>query len=108
MEDFEILQVGILRIDVELDASHGDIEVDTVEDLAESRSALETCKRLLVRGATVGRLGARKDQTYPVPHCSTLVIFNWSRLLSHATSSCLQRPHCQNGGILHDVDPRIY
>lgn len=27
--------------------------------------------------------------TYPVPHCSTLVMFSCSRLLSHATSSCL-------------------
>jgi hypothetical protein len=27
--------------------------------------------------------------TYPVPHCSTLVMFSWRRLFSHATSSCL-------------------
>lgn len=26
---------------------------------------------------------------YPVPHCSTFVMFNWRRLLSHASSSCL-------------------
>jgi hypothetical protein len=36
LEDLEILQVCILRIDVELHPGHWDIEVDTVEDLAES------------------------------------------------------------------------
>lgn len=27
---------------------------------------------------------------HPVPHCSIFVMFSWSRLLSHATSSCLR------------------
>lgn len=27
--------------------------------------------------------------TYPVPHCSTLVMLSWRRLLSHEMSSCL-------------------
>jgi hypothetical protein len=28
--------------------------------------------------------------TYPVPHCSTLVMLSWRRLFSHCTSSCLR------------------
>lgn len=38
MEDLEVLQVCVLGIHIELDSGHGDIEVDTVEDLAESRT----------------------------------------------------------------------
>ena len=33
---------------------------------------------------------ARGQLPYPVPHCSTLVTFSCRRLLSHASSSCLQ------------------
>lgn len=79
LEDLEVLQVCVFGIYIELDASHGNIEVDTVEDLAKRRavSRLST-----LEGKIVG-------EAYPVPHCSTLVIFSCSRLLSHATSSCL-------------------
>ena len=38
MEDLEVLQVCILRVDVKLHPGHWDIEVDAVEDLAESRT----------------------------------------------------------------------
>lgn len=36
LEDLEVLQVCVFGIDIEFDSSHGDIEIDTVEDLAES------------------------------------------------------------------------
>lgn len=39
MQDLKILQVCVFGIDVELDSGHRDIEVNTVEDLAESRTA---------------------------------------------------------------------
>ena len=48
LEDLEILQVGILGIDVKLHPGHWDIEVDTIEDLAESRaveSEMSVCRR---------------------------------------------------------------
>lgn len=35
LEDLEVLEVRILGIHVELHSGHGNIEVDTVEDLAE-------------------------------------------------------------------------
>ena len=90
LEDLEILQVCILRVDVKLHPGHWDIEVDAVEDLAESRPVGS-----LVSVAIEGYGGeAGEEITYPVPHCSTLVMFNWRRLLSHATSSCLQRSRC--------------
>ena len=40
MQDLKILQVCVFGIDVKLDSGHGDIEVNAVEDLAESRTAL--------------------------------------------------------------------
>lgn len=33
--------------------------------------------------------GCVKASAYPVPHCSTFVMLSWSRLFSHASSSCL-------------------
>jgi hypothetical protein len=38
LKDLEVLQVCVLSIDVELDPRHGYIEIDTVKDLAESRT----------------------------------------------------------------------
>jgi hypothetical protein len=38
LEDLEILQVCILRVDIELHPGHWDIEVDAVENLTESRT----------------------------------------------------------------------
>lgn len=35
------------------------------------------------------------DETYPVPHCSTLVMLSWRRLFNQATSSCLKKGSCQ-------------
>ena len=34
-EDLEVLEVGVLGVDVKLDARHGDVEEDAVVDLAE-------------------------------------------------------------------------
>jgi hypothetical protein len=48
LKDFEILQVCILSVDVKLHPGHWDIEIDTVEDLAESRtvgSIVSVCHR---------------------------------------------------------------
>jgi len=39
LEDLKVLQVCILRVDVELHPGHWHIEVDTVEDLAEGRTS---------------------------------------------------------------------
>jgi hypothetical protein len=36
LQYLEILYVGIFAVDVELDAGHRDIEINAVEDLAES------------------------------------------------------------------------
>lgn len=36
LQDFEVLDVGVLGVDVELDASHGEIAEDAVEHLAKS------------------------------------------------------------------------
>ncbi len=36
LEDLEVLDIGIFRVDVELDARHGHVEEDAVVDLAES------------------------------------------------------------------------
>lgn len=36
LQNFEILDIGIFRVHVELHSRHGKIHVDTVEDLAES------------------------------------------------------------------------
>jgi hypothetical protein len=38
----------------------------------------------------------RSVQSYPVPHCSILVRFSCSRLLIHASSSCLYSEKCSN------------
>ena len=86
MQDLKILQICVFGIDVELDPGHRYVEVDTIEDLAESRTALLSAgwQGALEENPAAGR-------PYPVPHCSTLVIFSCSRLLSHATNSCLQR-----------------
>ena len=92
LEDLKVLQVCILRIDIELHPGHWYIEVDTVEDLAESR-AVGSLLVFAIEGYE-GRRDWEEEQTYPVPHCSTLVMFSWRRLLSHATSSCLQTSRC--------------
>ncbi len=44
MQDLKILQVRVFGIDVELDSGHRDIEVNAVEDLAESRTALSSAR----------------------------------------------------------------
>jgi len=33
LKNFEVLKVRVLRVHVELDSRHGNIEIDTVEDL---------------------------------------------------------------------------
>lgn len=38
LQDLEVLDVGILGVDVELDTSHGKIAEDAIEYLAESSS----------------------------------------------------------------------
>jgi len=38
LKDFEVLNVGVLAIHVELDAGHGHVEEDAVVDLAEGRA----------------------------------------------------------------------
>ena len=38
LEDLEVLQICVLGVHIELDSGHWDIEVDTIEDLAESRT----------------------------------------------------------------------
>lgn len=87
MKNLEVLQICIFGIHVELNAGHRNIEVDAVEDLAECRSGFEFVNnRWIGAGKIVG-----EGETHPVPHCSTLVTLSCSRLLSHATSSCLLR-----------------
>ena len=44
LKNFEVLQIRILGIDVELDSRHWDIKVDTVEDLAERRTVWLACQ----------------------------------------------------------------
>lgn len=39
LQDLEILQICVFCINVELDSSHRDIEIDAIEDLAESRTS---------------------------------------------------------------------
>lgn len=41
LQNLKVLQICILRVDVELHPGHRQIEVDTVEDLAESRTVLQ-------------------------------------------------------------------
>ena len=41
LKDLEILQVSVFGIDVELDSSHWNIEIDTIEDLTESRTIFQ-------------------------------------------------------------------
>lgn len=73
LEDFEVLQICIFGVDVELDSSHGDIKVDTIEDLAERRAT----QKLAVVPEGYGDWGLwGRGRTYPVPHCSTLVMFS--------------------------------
>jgi hypothetical protein len=38
LEDLEVLQVRVLGIDIKLDSGHRNIEIDTVENLAEGRT----------------------------------------------------------------------
>jgi hypothetical protein len=40
LKDLEVLQVCILRIDIEFDPGHGNIEVDTIENLAEGGTGI--------------------------------------------------------------------
>ena len=47
-----------------------------------------------------------ESKTYPVPHCSTLVRFSWSRLLIHATSSCLQKRVRTPGSVCFQTSER--
>ena len=89
MQDLKILQVCIFGIDVELHSGHWDIEINAVKYLAESCSVSQASacwQGVMGRGLVRGR-----EQTYPVPHCSTLVMFSCSRPFSQASSSCL---HC--------------
>lgn len=70
---------------------------DGVEDLAKGSTihdreytlAIRSQMESLPRGR--GMREGNADHPYPVPHCSILVRFSWSRLLSHASSSCLFR-----------------
>ncbi len=38
LQDLEVLDVGILGVDIELDSGHGDIEEDAIVDLAKGSS----------------------------------------------------------------------
>lgn len=96
LQDLEVLDVGIFGVDVELDAGHGHIAKNAVVYLAEGgakSSPLELVFFSHVPSTTfIGRRrrGSRywvSSRTYPVPHCSTLVILSWRRLFSHARSS---------------------
>jgi len=100
LQHLEVLEVGIFGVDVELHARHGDIHEDAVEDLAKGRSVIVRMvgqlrkQRQLLRGRGKQRRemdGWMSEPTYPVPHCSTLVMLSWRRLLSQPRSSCLDR-----------------
>ena len=95
LQDLEILYVCILGIDVELDARHGNIEEDAVVDLAEGSAVFVGFGRQPQGPSELdgGDAGEGHGATYPVPHCSTLVMLVWRRLLSHCSSSCLWRAH---------------
>jgi hypothetical protein len=82
LQNFEVLQICIFGVDIEFDSGHGYVEEDAVEYLAESSSVV-----LLARNRLKGCGG--KGSTYPVPHCSTLVMLSCNKLLSHCISSCL-------------------
>lgn len=56
LQDFEVLNVQILRVDIELDLGHGHIHVDAVEDLAEGSTGLVLGSLLCLLGG-VGGLG---------------------------------------------------
>ena len=93
LQDLEILNVCPFRVDVKLDSGHGNVHEDAVEDLAEGRAGMaEQLDAGLVSSRERGK-GEGGGGAYPVPHCSTLVMLSWSRLLSHCTSSCLQEGH---------------
>jgi hypothetical protein len=62
LKDFEILQVCVFGIDVELNSGHRDIEVDAVEHLAESRTALLLDPS---QGATESTLHAGREASLP-------------------------------------------
>ena len=46
MEDLEVLQVCVFGVDIEFDSRHWHIEVNTIEDLAQGRTAKETVSRM--------------------------------------------------------------
>lgn len=56
LEDLEVLNVGIFRVHVELDAGHGNIAEDAVVDLAEGGAVAGRGR--LAKGALVQRSGA--------------------------------------------------
>lgn len=53
LEYLEVLQVCVLGINVELDPGHRDVEIDAVEDLAESRAVFQGIS-ITPRGVTEG------------------------------------------------------
>ena len=62
MQDLEVLQVCVFGIDIELNSCHRDIEVDAVEDLAESRTELLSDRS---PGAPEGSLYAGRETSLP-------------------------------------------
>jgi len=55
LKDFEVLKVGIFRVDVELDSSHRNIKIDAVKNLTQSSSEFEMVSRQqLEKGVEVG------------------------------------------------------
>jgi hypothetical protein len=53
LEYLEVLQVRVLGINVELDPRHWDVEIDAVEDLAESGAVFHGIS-IMLRGVTEG------------------------------------------------------
>lgn len=100
-EDFEVLEVCVFCVHIKLDSRHGQI------DCTQMISVSGCCSRLMSHtyGRCCRRSGSRErwplvssrpsltverfKLAHPVPHCSTLVRFNWRRPLTQANNSCL-------------------
>lgn len=58
LQDLEVLNVGIFRVDIELDAGHGHVKEDAVVDLAKGGTAMMGAHGQLGRhGSQVPRCG---------------------------------------------------
>lgn len=88
LQDLEVLDILVVGVGIELDAMHRQVEEDAVKDLAQ-RSSRGVDRRVSLASSQLLQSDELLRMTDPVPHCSTLVMLSWRRLLSHWMSSCL-------------------